>query len=97
MLLTAVYLFGINWVVIAREDLTFALVCNSRVHDEKKTKSPVSIIQVKDGCIVSNKHFALSSLYIMGQSISTSARPILQAAIFSKSVVWKPFENKFSN
>ena len=43
MLPTAIYLFDINWVVIAREDLTFALVCNSRVHGEKKTKSPVSI------------------------------------------------------
>ena len=96
MLPTAIYLFDINWVVIAREDLTFALVCNSRVHGEKKTKSPVSIIHVKDGCTASNKHFALSSPYIMGKSISTNARLILQAANFSKSVVWKAFEEKFS-
>ena len=97
MLPTAIYLFDINWVVIAREDLTFALVCNSRVHGEKKTKSPVFIIQVKDVCTASNKHFALSSPYIMGKPISTNARLILQAANFSKSVVWKPFEEKFSN
>ena len=97
MLPTAIYLFYINWVVIAREDLTFALVCNSLVHGEKKTKSPMSIIQVKDGCTASNKPFALSSPYIMGKSISTNARLILQAANFSKSVVWKPFEEKFSN
>ena len=97
MLPTAIYLFDINWAVIAREDLTFALVCNSRVHGEKKTKSPVSIIQVKDGCTASNKHFALSSSYIMGKSISTNARLILQAANFSKSAVWNPFEEKFSN
>ena len=33
----------------------------------------------------------------MEKSISTNARLILQAANFSKSVVWKPFEEKFSN
>ena len=40
MLPTAIYLFDINWVVIAREDLTFTHVCNSQVHGAKKTKSP---------------------------------------------------------
>ena len=33
----------------------------------------------------------------MGKSISTNARLILQAANCSKSVVWKPLEEKFSN
>ena len=59
MLPTAIYLFDINWIVIARVDLPFALLCNSRLHSEKKTKSPVPIIQVKDGGSASNKHFTL--------------------------------------
>ena len=37
----------------------------------------------------------LSSPYIMGKSVSTNARLTLQATNFSKSVVWKPFEETF--
>ena len=93
----AKHLFDSTWLIVSKESLKFALVCNGQ-HTELQTKPPLDVIRVESVCIASNKYFSLMEPFVVGKSnVSHENYWELKTANFSHSMVWRPLNDKFPN